>query len=45
MKKIFLAMAIAFAITTAMTITTVIAHTDQSSTWEYASPFGKRVIR
>ena len=29
MKKIFLAMAIAFAITTAMTITTVIAHTDQ----------------
>jgi hypothetical protein len=36
MKKIFLAMAIAFAITTAMTITTVIAHTDQSSAWEYA---------
>jgi hypothetical protein len=34
MKKIFLAMAIAFAITTAMTITTVIAHTDQSSAWE-----------
>ncbi len=33
MKKIFLAMAIAFAITTAMTITTVIAHTDQSSAW------------
>ena len=36
MKKIFLAMAIAFAITSAMTITTLIAHTDQSSAWEYA---------
>ena len=41
MKKIFLAMAIAFAITTAMTITTVIAHTDQSSAWKYASRSAK----
>jgi hypothetical protein len=41
MKKIFLAMAIAFALTTAMTITTVIAHTDQSSAWEYASRSAK----
>jgi hypothetical protein len=41
MKKIFLAMAIAFAITTAMTITTVIAYTDQSSAWEYASRSAK----
>jgi hypothetical protein len=41
MKKIFLAMAVAFAITTAMTITTVIAYTDQSSAWEYASRSAK----
>jgi len=41
MKKIFLAMAIAFAITTAMTIMTVIGRTDQSSAWEYASRSAK----
>jgi hypothetical protein len=34
MKKIFLALAIAFAFTAAMAVTTVVAHTDQSSAWE-----------
>ena len=45
MKKIFLAMAITFAITTAMTITTVIAHTDSVFRLGICEPFGKRVIR
>jgi hypothetical protein len=41
MKKIFLALAIAFTITTAIAITTVITYTDQSSAWEYASRSAK----
>jgi hypothetical protein len=41
MKKIFLAMAIAFAFITAMAATTVVAHTDQSFAWESASRSAK----
>jgi hypothetical protein len=43
MKKIFLALVIAFAFTTAMAVTTVVAHTDSVFRLGIREPFGKFV--